>query len=264
MIKNIVLIGAGNLSTQLALAMHEKGIQVTQIFSRSLDLAKELAIKVNAQFTNDLTQLFPDANLYVIAVKDSAIQEVLENLRLDENQMIVHTAGSVPMKILDGFSLNFGVFYPLQTFSKARKVDFSDIPICIEANHPSSLIKLQELAGRISEAVHQVSSEDRKILHLAAVFVNNFVNHFYTVGAEILQDKKLDFNLLKPLIFETAKKIGTMHPADAQTGPAKRNDQTVITDHLKMLHNKPELQKIYSFVTESIYQSYQKQKHDLL
>ena len=112
--------------------------------------------------------------------------------------------------------------------------------------------------------MHQINSDERKTLHLAAVFVNNFVNYFYTVGAEILQDKKLDFNLLKPLIFETAKKIEAMYPVDVQTGPAKRNDQTVITDHLKMLHNKPELQKIYSFVTESIHQSYQKHKHDLL
>jgi len=264
MIEKIAIIGAGNLATQLAIVLTKKGIRIQQIYSRTLEAARKLAEKVNADFTNDLSALVPDADLYIIAVKDSAILEVLENISVEQTRLIVHTAGSVPMKILEGFSQNYGVFYPLQTFSKARKVDFSTIPVCIEANHPSNLIKLQELAEKLTSSVHQINSDERKTLHLAAVFVNNFANYFYTVGAEILQDKKLDFNLLKPLIFETAKKIEAMHPADAQTGPAKRNDQTVITDHLKMLHNKPELQKIYSFVTESIHQSYQKHKHDLL
>lgn len=258
MIENVVLIGAGNLATQLGLALFEKGVQVKQVYSRNEESARELAEKVKADFTNDLSQLFQKADLYIIAVKDSAIQEVLENLSLNENCLIVHTAGSVPMNILDGFTLNYGVFYPLQTFTKSRKVDFSSIPICIEVNHPSSLIKLQNLAGKLSESVHQVNSDERKTLHLAAVFANNFVNHFYVLGAEILQDKKLNFDLLKPLIRETAEKIETLHPIDAQTGPAKRNDRSIINAHIKMLHDKPEYQKIYSFVTENIFQYHQK------
>jgi predicted short-subunit dehydrogenase-like oxidoreductase (DUF2520 family) len=263
MIENVVLIGAGNLATQLALALFEKGIQVKQVYSRKMESASELAQKVKAGFTNDLAQLDTDADLYVIAVKDSAIQEVLENLRLGEDQLIVHTSGSVPMSILDGFTNNYGVFYPLQTFSKSRKVDFSDIPICIESNHPSSILKLEKLGYRLSSSVNQINSDERKTLHLAAVFANNFVNHFYTIGAEILQAKKLDFSLLKPLIRETAEKIEALHPVDAQTGPAKRNDQSVIHAQLKMLHDKPEFQKIYSFVTESIFLLHQKHKHDL-
>lgn len=258
MIENVVMIGSGNLATQLALALAEKGIQIKQVFSRSAESARILAEKVNTGYTDNLLNLDNEADLYIIAVKDPAITEVLENLRLSENQLIVHTAGSVPMNILEGFSSNYGVFYPLQTFSKSRKVDFSDIPICIEANHPSSLLELEELGQRISNSVSQINSEERKTLHLAAVFTNNFVNHFYTIGAEILQAKKLDFELLRPLIRETAAKIETLHPVDAQTGPAKRNDQTIIDLHLKMLHNKPEYQKIYSFVTESIFQVHQK------
>ena len=128
MIENVVIIGAGNLATQLALALFEKGIQVKQVYSRKIESASELAGKVNASFINDLSQLLPEADLYIIAVKDSAIQEVLENLRLNNEQLVVHTAGSVPMSILEGFSNNYGVFYPLQTFSKSRKVDFSDYP----------------------------------------------------------------------------------------------------------------------------------------
>jgi len=264
MIENIVIIGAGNLATQLALALHEININIKQIYCRTKDSARELAEKVNADFTDDLSQLSLDADIYVIAVKDSAIQEVLENLPLDENRLIVHTAGSVPMQIIDGFTLNYGVFYPLQTFSKSRKVDFSVIPICIEANHPSNLMKLQELAGRLSESVRQINTEERKTLHMAAVFANNFVNHFYAVGASILQDKHLSFDLLKPLILETAAKVQTLHPIDAQTGPAQRNDQGIINAQLNMLQDRPDFKKIYSFVTESIFQFHQKQTHDLL
>lgn len=264
MIENIVLIGAGNLATQLALAMVEKGIGVSQVYSRKLESARELAEKLGAPFTNNLSQLLPDADLYVIAVKDSAIQEVLENLNLKEDRIIVHTAGSVPMNILEGFTNCYGVFYPLQTFSKSRKVDFSDIPICIEANHPSILMELEKLGGRLSSSVNQINSGERKSLHLAAVFVNNFVNHFYSIGAEIIRDKKLDFELLKPLIRETAEKVTKLHPLEAQTGPAKRNDQTIINAQLKMLHGQPDYQKLYSFVTESIFQLQQKHSHDLL
>lgn len=264
MIENIVIIGAGNLATQLALGLLEKGIRIKQVYSRKIESAKELAEKLEASFTNDLSQLFTEADLYIIAVKDSAIQEVLENLNLKEDQLIVHTAGSVPMSILEGFSNNYGVFYPLQTFSKSRKVDFSNIPICIEASHLSTFLKLENLGERLSESVHQINSDERKTLHLAAVFVNNFVNHFYTIGADILHDKKLDFELLKPLIRETAKKIESMHPFDTQTGPAKRDDKAIINAQLKMLHGKPELQKLYGIATESIFQFQQKHDHDLL
>jgi predicted short-subunit dehydrogenase-like oxidoreductase (DUF2520 family) len=264
MIQKVVMIGSGNLATQLALALHEKGIQVKQVFSLKIESARELAEKVNADYTNDLTGLCSDTDLYVIAIKDSAIQEVLENLSLNENQLIVHTSGSVPMIILEGFTSNYGVFYPLQTFSKSRKVNFSDIPICIEANHPSNIVKLEELGKKLSNSVNQINSDERKTLHLAAVFTNNFVNHFYSIGADILHDKKLDFELLKPLIRETAAKIESMNPAEAQTGPAKRNDQSIINAQLKMLHDMPEFQKIYSFVTESIFQLQQKYNHDLL
>lgn len=264
MIENVVIIGAGNLATQLALALFEKGIQVKQVYSRKIESASELAGKVNASFINDLSQLLPEADLYIIAVKDSAIQEVLENLRLNNDQLIVHTAGSVPMSILEGFSNNYGVFYPLQTFSKKRKIDFSDIPICIEASHASTFLELEKLGEKLSTSVSQINSDERKTLHLAAVFVNNFVNHLYAVGADILLDKKLNFDLLKPLIRETAEKIESLNPIDAQTGPAKRNDQNTINAQLKMLHGKPEYQKIYSFATESIFQLQQKHQHDLL
>lgn len=264
MIESVVIIGSGNLATQLARALSKKGIDVKQVYSRTLEAAKELAAKVNAGFTNDISRLAPDADLYIIAVKDAAIQEVLMNLSPDPNRMIVHTAGSVSMEALSSFTHHYGVFYPLQTFSKYREVNFSELPICIEANDSMALFQLQELAQTLSSSVHLINSEERKTLHLAAVFVNNFVNHLYVLGAEVLHNQKLDFNLLKPLIHETAAKIETMHPMEAQTGPASRNDHSIISAQLKMLQDRPEFQKIYHLMTESIYHIHQKQNHDLL
>lgn len=257
------MIGAGNLATQLGLALHEKNIRIQQVFSRTLESAKALADKLDASHTNELSKLDTDADLYLIAVKDSSIHSILENLPAIDDRLIVHTAGSVPMMVLDGFSANYGVFYPLQTFSKNRKVDLSNVPICIEANHPSNLVKLQELAGKLSGTIRQINSEERKILHLAAVFVNNFVNHFYAIGADLLHDNKMNFDLLIPLIKETALKIETLSPIASQTGPAKRNDQNVIQSHLKMLEDKPEYRKIYSFVSDSIFQLDKKSEHDI-
>lgn len=264
MIDNVALIGAGNLATQLALVLSEKGITIKQVYSRTLQNAQRLAQKVNADFTNDLSHVIKDAHLYVISVNDTAIEDVLKGLNLKSRSLIVHTAGSIPMEILSGFTSNYGVFYPLQTFSVNRKADFSTIPLCLEASNPAVLAQLQELARKISSSIHVIASEERKTLHLAAVFVNNFVNHLYTAGAEILQQKGLDFNLLKPLIRETAEKIQTMAPVDAQTGPARRNDRQVISNHLIMLESKPELQKIYSFVSDSIAHIHKKPDNDLL
>lgn len=258
MIENAVIIGAGNLATQLAMALAEKGIIIQQVYSRTLERAMELAQKVNAQSTSELSQVVSGADIYVIAVKDSAIEEVLKGLPIDKESLVVHTAGSIPMDVLNCFTQRYGVFYPLQTFSVTRKADFADIPICIEANVAEVLTNLEILGYRISSSVQEVSSEKRKALHLAAVFVNNFVNHMYAIGSDLLEQNNLDFKLLKPLIRETAQKIESMHPLEAQTGPAKRMDQQVIGNHLNMLEGQPEWQKIYSFVTQSIYRSQNK------
>lgn len=258
MITNVVIIGAGNLATQLALVLHNKSITVKQIFSRNIENARDLAQRVNSAFTNNLSDVLPDADIYFIAVKDSAIQDVVMNLPFNNNQFIVHTAGSVNMNIFEEFSTNYGVFYPFQTFTKSRVIDFSEIPICIEANHPSNLMKLQRLASVLSNSVNQISSDERKTLHISAVFANNFVNHLYTISSEILHDKNLSFDLIKPLIAETAEKIRTINPVDAQTGPAQRNDKTITEKHLNELKNNPDIQKIYSFITDSIFRYHNK------
>lgn len=264
MIEKVVFIGAGNLATRLAMAFTENGVTVLQVYSRTMESAQRLAQKVNASFTNDLSLVVEDADLYFVAVKDAAIEEILPLLEKKSFKAIVHTAGSIPMNIFERHFDNYGVFYPLQTFSMNRKVDFSTIPVCLETVNPTLLIELRQLAQRFSSSVHVISSEERKTLHLAAVFVSNFVNHLYACGAEITAQKGLNFDLLKPLILETAQKALTMSPLKAQTGPARRNDLQVMGDHLKMLETNPELKKIYSFVSESIYHIHQKQDNDLL
>ena len=253
MIGKIVLVGAGNLATQLGKALKNAGLNVTQVYSRTEKSARELAGLLDCPFTTEPADLSA-SDLYIVSVKDDAIETVIKQLRVNDS-ILVHTAGSVPMEILEKYAVKYGVFYPLQTFSKNRDIDFSTIPICLEASSAVVFNELRLLAGKLSETVRSVNSEERKILHLAAVFTCNFVNHFYHLGDYFLQEKKLDFDLLKPLILETAQKVMGMKPVDAQTGPAIRFDETIIKKHLDLLSDEPELKKIYSFVSESIYRT---------
>jgi predicted short-subunit dehydrogenase-like oxidoreductase (DUF2520 family) len=257
MIQRVTLIGAGNLATHLGKAFSKAGIQIIQVYSRTLDSAGTLGKILGTAFTNLTEEIDLGADLILVSVKDDAIGQVLDQVDLRQ-QLIVHTAGSVPLDFLKKYSARCGVFYPLQTFSKGREIDFSDIPVCIEANSAKILNELRELAGKISNAVYEISSEERKILHLAAVFACNFVNHFYYISDQLLEKEGLAFDLLKPLIRETAAKVMTMDPYEAQTGPAKRFDETIINKHLELMDNRPDLREIYSFVSRSIFQAHKK------
>jgi len=257
MIQQVTLIGAGNLATQLGKAFRKAGIEIVQVYSRTQESARTLASVLNTAFTNKTDEIDLSSGLILVAVKDEVIGQVLDRVNLRQS-LVVHTAGSVPMDFLAKYSERYGVFYPLQTFSKIRNVDFTDIPICLEASSGAVLTELTELAKKISEAVYEIGSEDRKILHLAAVFACNFVNHFYYLGGQLIGKRGLAFDLLKPLIRETAVKVLEMDPYEAQTGPAKRYDETIIANHLSLMDNQPELREIYNFVTQSIFQAYKK------
>ncbi|MDP4271154.1 MAG: DUF2520 domain-containing protein [Bacteroidota bacterium] len=257
----IVLIGAGNLATRLGIALHEKGCTIAQVYSRTEQSAQALAEKVGATFTCKISDIVNDADLYVFSVKDDALPELLRQMHKNE-ALWVHTAGSVPMEIFSLHTENFGVFYPLQTFSKQKEVDFSAIPIYIEANQPQHLEHLKKLAARLSSQVIEASSEQRKALHVAAVFACNFTNHMYAIAATLLEEKGLHFDQLIPLINETAVKINTLHPRDAQTGPAVRFDKQVIGRHLEMLEDE-RLKTIYSLLSESIHETAKKRNKDL-
>jgi predicted short-subunit dehydrogenase-like oxidoreductase (DUF2520 family) len=197
-----------------------------------------------------------DADIYLIAVSDDAIAEVSKKIK-DKKGLIAHTSGSCELDVLVP-NQRRGVFYPLQSFTKGKKVDFLEIPICLEAKHHDDFMLLQQLAHLISDKVFHISSEQRKTIHLAAVFVNNFTNHLYQIGSEICAEKKIPFELLQPLIQETAHKINTLNPHEAQTGPARRGDMTTINNHLGLLENKT-YKEIYSLLSNSIQKDYEQE-----
>jgi predicted short-subunit dehydrogenase-like oxidoreductase (DUF2520 family) len=248
----IVLIGAGNLATQLGIELIEKGHFVIQVYSRTANNARKLASILKCPFTDDLAEIDPSADLYIIAVADDAIESVLTNVIFGES-LVVHTAGGVSIEIFKPHCRNYGVLYPLQTFSKEKRADFKEIPLLIEANTEANLEKLKFFAEGISERVRAVGSEKRLYVHLAAVFACNFVNHFYTISQMLLENENLDFDLLKPLIKETAKKAVSHSPITTQTGPAVRNDKTVMNKHLEMLSDYPEWERLYQLISENIY-----------
>ena len=251
---NIVFIGAGRLATQLAQALHDKGHTIKAVYSRTMASAQALAEKVGAVATDDIATIIGNADAIIMAVKDDALPSLAAELvKKGTSCPMYHTAGSVSIDVLKALP-HYGVIYPMQTFSKERQVDFSDIPFFIEASDDASLAIAQSIATSVSNRVTVLDSERRRQLHLAAVFACNFANHCYTLAADILERNELDFSLLLPLIEETAAKAGDMHPREAQTGPAVRYDKTVIDRQSEMLADEPLTRQIYELMSESIHQ----------
>ena len=230
----IVLLGAGNLATQLAKALNRNGLPLEQIYSRTEASAARLAQTVGCHYTTRLDRLAP-ADLYICALKDSVLEGVLQQVPDFGQALWVHTSGSLPMNVFEKHTHRYGVFYPLQTFSRGRDVAFDQIPICLETARPEDMPPLQQLASALSRRVVELSSGQRATLHLAAVFANNFSNCLYDVAAGILSRDGLDFSLLLPLIDETAAKVHGCTPFEAQTGPAVRMDMNVVSRHLQLL-----------------------------
>lgn len=247
----IVIIGAGNVATQLGFALKKSKHTIVQVYSKRKSSANKLAHSLNCDFTNSSKKIDTTADIYIIAVNDDSIIEVANLLRL-KDKMVVHTSGSVGMNILKPMSKNIGVFYPLQTFSKNKIVDFNVVPLCIEANNTATFKVLQTLAKSISSNVQKINSEQRKTIHLAAVFACNFSNHLYTIASSILGSANISFDVLKPLIEETAEKIKNTPPDEAQTGPAVRTDIKTINNHLKMLSGNKEYRQLYKLISKNI------------
>jgi predicted short-subunit dehydrogenase-like oxidoreductase (DUF2520 family) len=250
----ISIIGAGNVAWHLAKALRLAGETIVTVYNRSEDNGIELAKAVNASYINELSQIGQDIDLVILSVRDDAIPEIVSQLKLS-NTIVTHTSGSTGMEVLEGASNNIGVFYPFQTFTKAKEVNFKEIPFCIEGNSKETEQRLQNLAIKLSSNVQLVSSEQRKILHLAAIYTSNFANYLYTISESILTQHNLSFDLLKPLILETAQKVQAIAPKLAQTGPAKRNDLRIIEQHKKLLLFNPNYLEIYSLLTKGIQES---------
>jgi len=247
----IVFLGAGNLATNLAMALKTRGHEIVQVYSRTEESAEQLARKTVAEPITSLNRLVHDADLYVLSVKDDAIARVLENFPVHEG-FLVHTAGSIPMDVLKGYAARYGVIYPLQTFSKERLVDFNTIPVCLEASGSSDLAFLEELMSDLSANIYHIDSRQRGYIHVAAVFACNFSNFMMAMAQDILQEHDMPFDIMAPLIQETVEKAIENTPVPSQTGPAIRGDQQTMERHLKLLAGSDKLQNLYRFVSNTI------------
>ena len=228
----IVLIGAGNLATNLGKALLSAGHDIVQVFSRTVESATALAQIAGGAPVTDIEQVRADADLYVVSVKDSVLGELLPRLCKGKETK---------------------VFYPMQTFSKSKEVDFSEIPCFIEANDDYAHTMIADMAHELSGNVYELSSADRKYLHLSAVFACNFVNHCYAISEKILADHGIPFDVMLPLIDETARKVHELSPREAQTGPAVRFDENVIRMQAALLKNQPQIKDIYERLSLGIH-----------
>ncbi|MBP6732707.1 MAG: DUF2520 domain-containing protein [Chitinophagales bacterium] len=246
----ISIVGAGNVATNLALALKKAGHEIVQIYNRSDDAGQELAHTVGAQFTSQGSQLL-DADVYLLAVKDDVIAEVAKLIHL-KGRIVAHTSGTKSMNELAPASEQFGIFYPLQTMKKNTKVDFKNVPLLVEGSSESVTTVLESLAKTISQNVYRVDEEQRQWIHLAAVFANNFTNHLFGISESIMQGHGLPFEILKPLIYRSIEGLAFASPAELQTGPAIRGDQQTIEKHMLLLGDDTRLQKMYEILTQSI------------
>lgn len=248
------MIGAGNLATQLARSLPAAGHEVVQVYSRSRESAELLAGRMGCEAVTELAAVRPDADVYVFAVKDSVLSQLVAALpQCGDDSVLVHTAGSMPMDLFASRSEHYGVFYPMQTFSKQRDVDFRQIPAFIESSDAFSHDVLFALASSLCDRVVEMSTEDRRYLHLAAVWACNFVNHCYDITSEVLSSHGIPFDVMLPLIDETARKVHELTPKQAQTGPAVRYDTNVMDRHIALMAGEPQLQQLYKALSESIH-----------
>ena len=247
---NVVIIGSGNVAQHL-ISTFQNAANVTLVQAYARQEEKLLHLLPADKITDSFAGI-KDADIYIISVTDDAIAGVSAQLPF-ENRLVVHTSGSVSLEQLDTKNRR-GVFYPLQTFSKNKAVDFTTVPLCLESESESDYPLLEQLAKEISDSVYSISSEQRKSLHVAAVFVSNFANHMYALGNDICTENNIPFEILKPLIQETANKIQSLPPLQAQTGPAIRNDRQTIAKHLDFLTDGNK-KAIYTLLTQSIQNS---------
>jgi predicted short-subunit dehydrogenase-like oxidoreductase (DUF2520 family) len=254
----ISIIGSGNMAHHLAMAFENDNIQIESIYSKTSKNATKLAAKLyDTAVQKSLDFSDSESNIFIICVSDSAIEEVANAIILPDNSLLLHTSGSMPLSILNVAKKNnfieTGVFYPLMTLSKDVALDFSSIPICIESEDKKSVDALMYLGKKLTKKIYTINSKERKTLHLAAIFASNFTNHLWAISKEIVDEEGIDFEILKPIIKETLRKaMEAEHPADVQTGPAVRMDQTTIDSHLKSLKEDKDLQNVYKTLSNSI------------
>lgn len=255
--QEIVIIGAGRLATHLGLAFDKAGLNVVQVYNRTPEKGRRLAVKIGASFATDIQDIILNADVYILAVADSVLEDLALKLHM-KNKLVVHTSGTMQMDILAPISKNIGVFYPVQTFSQGNRIDFRKIPVCIEGNSKASEEKLTILAKKLTQSVHCLNSDKRRLLHLGAVFACNFTNFMFAVTEEFLLAHEIPFSLLEPLILQTARNAKRGNLFQSQTGPAMRGDLKVLDKHRELLSGYPDYLEIYNLISENII------KHKLL
>ena len=247
----VVLLGSGNVAYHLALALKSANhVELIQRYSRNGN--NNSYFDTSLPCTNELKYL-KKADIYIIAIKDDVISNFSKELRSLEG-LVVHTSGSAPMNVLH-HDLKRGVLYPVQTFTINQKIDFKKVPLVIEADSKKDLQLLYTLAGALSDQVYELNSSEREKLHVSAVFANNFSNYMFTCADALCKEFNLPFDILKPIILETAKKIQYLSPHDAQTGPARRNDQETIKKHVGLLNG--EKKEVYQLLSDALTKLYQ-------
>lgn len=251
---DITFIGAGNVAWHLARAFYNSGHRIVQVFSRSIVSASKLANEVAAKAITDYDQIEPSTHIYVYALKDDVLKSVAEQITVNTG-IHVHTSGSMPMDVFKSTKKNYGCIYPLQTFSKHKNIDVSEIPFFIEGNTTDIENVIYGMANSISDRIYRLNSEGRKNLHLAGVFACNFTNLMYRKAEQLLAEKKIPFNVMENLITETVSKAMCIGPSNSQTGPAARGDKHIMEQHIAMLTSEPQWQKVYSLLSELIQNS---------
>jgi len=252
-IRNITILGAGRLASAFSLAIRKEGYTISEVYNRDEKRGKKLAGLLSADYVPEPEQLSLDADLYILAVSDDAIPVIAGRFHCGE-KLIVHTSGTVAMDVLQTSSKNTGVIYPPQTFISKRIRNFRPVPLCIEANSSGSLALLQTFAGSLSDKVYTLNSAQRKMVHLAAVFAANFTNFMYGISQEILRENDLPFEILEPIIRQTAANVKAADVFRLQTGPAIREDHGTLAAHLELLSSHPGYREIYQLISKTIIQ----------
>lgn len=255
----ISIIGTGNVATQLALGLEQKGLSVVEVYGRNASKAKALINKLYiANYVSSLDFRNSPADVFIICVSDNAIEEVAQNIMLPPQALLLHTSGSVPMQLLTNYHSNVGILYPLQSISLQKSTQWQEVNLVINCNQENTLPLLVKLASKLSPNVYRYSDEQRKAMHLAAVFGSNFTNHLLKIVKDIADAEGLDFGLFRSLILNTVQKAFDIGPEASQTGPAIRNDQGIIDAHLDMLKDSQGLEELYQMLTKHIQATYQK------
>lgn len=257
--QSVVLIGSGNVAWHLGRAIARAGHPILQVVGRNKQAVTELAHRLQTVGSTQLEEMVPTAAVYIAAVKDDALPLLIPRLTaVNPHALFLHTAGSLPLDVWSqGQAARYGVLYPLQTFSKQADIDFSAVPLFVETAREEDMHRLTTFARSLSSKVFPLDSERRMKLHIAAVFANNFTNHLYHRAARLVSEADLPFEVLLPLIDETADKVHRLLPHEAQTGPAVRNDRRVIDSHLRALASQPGAQRIYELLTQDIHEQHQ-------